>query len=231
MSQHQKAQKLHHDKTSLEREFRVNDSVYVRNFGRGEKWIPGEIVKSTGPVSYKVKTNDGLLVSRHADQIKVTCADQEFESITPPSSDQLRPVVHSIPKSVVVENSEPKTVVPSIPKSVVFENSEPKTVVPSIPRSVVFENSEPKTVVPSIPKSVVFENSEPKTVVPSIPRSVVFENSEPKTVATGPRNTVISNDAQQSESETVSGKSLGSTSQPPLRRSERRVKAPDKLDL
>ena len=137
----------------------MNDSVYVRNFGRGEKWIPGEIVKSTGPVSYKVKTNDGLLVRRHADQIKVTCADQEFESITPPSSDQLRPVVHSIPKSVVVENSEPKT------------------------------------------------------------------------VATGPRNTGISNDAQQSESETVSGQSLGSPSPPPLRRSERRVKAPDKLDL
>ena len=137
----------------------MNDSVYVRNFGGGEKWIPGEIVKSTGPVSYKVKTNDGLLVRRHADQIKVTCADQEFESITPPSSDQLRPVVHSIPKSVVVENSEPKT------------------------------------------------------------------------VATGPRNTGISNDAQQSESETVSGQSLGSPSPPPLRRSERRVKAPDKLDL
>ena len=148
VSQHQQAQKLHHDKTSLEREFGVNDSVYVRNFGRGEKWIPGEIVKSTGPVSYKVKTNDGLLVRRHADQIKVTCADQEFESITPPSSDQLRPVVHSIPKSVVVENSEPKT------------------------------------------------------------------------VATGPRNTGISNDAQQSESETVSGQSLGSPSPPPLRRSE-----------
>ena len=137
----------------------MNDSMYVRNFGRGEKWIPGEIVKSTGPVSYKVKTNDGLLVRRHADQIKVTCADQEFESITPPSSDQLRPVVHSIPKSVVVENSEPKT------------------------------------------------------------------------VATGPRNTGISNDAQQSESKTVSGQSLGSPSQPPLRRSGRRVKAPDKLDL
>ena len=137
----------------------MNDRVYVRNFGRGEKWIPGEIVKSTGPVSYKVKTNDGLLVRRHADQIKVTCADQEFESITPPSSDQLRPVVHSIPKSVVVENCEPKT------------------------------------------------------------------------VATGPRNTGISNDAQQSESETVSGQSLGSPSPPPLRRSERRVKAPDKLDL
>ena len=160
VSQHQQAQKLHHDKTSLEREFGVNDRVYVRNFGRGEKWIPGEIVKSTGPVSYKFKTNDGLLVRRHADQIKVTCADQEFESIiTPPSSDQLRPVVHSIPKSVVVENSEPKT------------------------------------------------------------------------VATGPRNTGISNDAQQSESETVSGQSLGSPSPPPLRRSERRVKAPDKLDL
>ena len=79
------------------------------------------------------KTNDGLLVRRHADQIKVTCADQEFETITPPSSDQLRPVVHSIPNSVVVENSEPKT------------------------------------------------------------------------VAAGPRNTGISNDAQQSESETVSG--------------------------
>lgn len=111
VSQHQHAQKRNHDKTAIEREFAVNDSVYVRNFGRGEKWIPGEIVQSTGPVSYKVKTDDGLLVHRHADQIKITCAEPECESISSTRSDRLAPTIQSIPKPVVVGVDESKLVV------------------------------------------------------------------------------------------------------------------------
>ena len=62
----------------------MNDSVYVRNFGRGEKWIPGQIVESTGPVSYKIKTNDGVLMRRHADHVKVTYPDVQCEPVTYP---------------------------------------------------------------------------------------------------------------------------------------------------
>ena len=45
----------------------MSDEVYVKNYGGGEKWIRGQNVQCTGPVSYKVKTNDGLLLRRHAD--------------------------------------------------------------------------------------------------------------------------------------------------------------------
>ena len=81
--QHQQAQQMNHDKTAVDREIRVNDNVYVRNFGKGDKWLPGEIVKCTGPVSYKVKTNDGIYVRRHADQVRVSCAENESESHEP----------------------------------------------------------------------------------------------------------------------------------------------------
>ncbi len=80
VSQHQQTQKICHDKSAKDREIGVNENVFVRNYSRGNKWIPGEIVQSTGPVSYKVKTSDGSLLRRHADQIKVTCSDPEIES-------------------------------------------------------------------------------------------------------------------------------------------------------
>ena len=82
VAQHQQTQKINHDKTALEREFNIQDRVYVKNFGRGDKWLPGNIVKSTGPVSYKVETDSGLLIRRHADHIRVTCAEGNDENST-----------------------------------------------------------------------------------------------------------------------------------------------------
>ena len=107
VSQHQCKQKLNYDRTSSEREFGIHDSVYVRNYGKGERWIPGQIVESTGPVSYKVRANDGLLMRRHADQIRVTCA-QEYESDTPLSSDT-SDIPLSDSKSVVVDLGKPES--------------------------------------------------------------------------------------------------------------------------
>ena len=107
VSQHQCKQKLNYDRTSSEREFGIHDSVYVKNYGKGERWIPGQIVESTGPVSYKVRANDGLLMRRHSDQIRVTCA-QEYESDTPLSSDTSDiPLPDS--KSVVVDLGKPES--------------------------------------------------------------------------------------------------------------------------
>ncbi|KAK3798399.1 hypothetical protein RRG08_041699 [Elysia crispata] len=47
VSQRQCKQKLNYDRTSGEREFGIHDSVYVRNYGKGEIWISGQIVEST----------------------------------------------------------------------------------------------------------------------------------------------------------------------------------------
>lgn len=96
--QHQRSQKFNHDKTAREREIRVDDNVYVKNFGKGEKWLRGQIVECTGPVSYKIRMGQGTLVRRHADQIKITCAEDDHESITPTLDDWSRPNELSVPK-------------------------------------------------------------------------------------------------------------------------------------
>ncbi|XP_043917844.1 uncharacterized protein K02A2.6-like [Protopterus annectens] len=62
-------QKEHHDRRRRERSFLAGDAVMTRNFSYGPKWIPGFIVKSTGPLSYQVRLNGDLLVRRHVDQI------------------------------------------------------------------------------------------------------------------------------------------------------------------
>lgn len=45
--------------------------MLTRNFSFGPKWILGLIVSVTGPVSYKVRLEDGSVVRRHVDQILV----------------------------------------------------------------------------------------------------------------------------------------------------------------
>ena len=47
-----------------------NTKVFVKNFAPGPKWLPGIIIKSTGPVSYVVVLNDGREVRRHVDHIR-----------------------------------------------------------------------------------------------------------------------------------------------------------------
>ena len=44
-------QKEQHDATAKHRELQVGDRVFARNYGPGEKWLPGTIERQTGPVS------------------------------------------------------------------------------------------------------------------------------------------------------------------------------------
>ena len=44
--------------------------MYVKNHRSGDPWLPGEIVKVTGPVSYRVKMADGSTVSSHQDYLR-----------------------------------------------------------------------------------------------------------------------------------------------------------------
>ena len=41
----------------------------MRNFGRGETWLAGD-VQTLGPVSFQVRLTDGRLVRRHQNQIR-----------------------------------------------------------------------------------------------------------------------------------------------------------------
>ena len=63
------------------RQFEVGEKVYAKNF-HGPKWITGRIVKVTGPVSYQIETDEGLLLRRHVDQLRRQYADETSESDT-----------------------------------------------------------------------------------------------------------------------------------------------------
>ena len=63
-------QKIAHDKNVKQRNFLVGDSVIVRNFGSGSKWIAGKVSSSRGPVSLQVLLNDGRTVHRHFDHVR-----------------------------------------------------------------------------------------------------------------------------------------------------------------
>ena len=65
--------------------FNVKDNVMVRNYSRGDKWIPAVITEKTGPVSYRCETGNGIKIKRHQDQmIERTVSEvNESEPIEP----------------------------------------------------------------------------------------------------------------------------------------------------
>lgn len=65
----QRAQKEHHDNTKKERIFAEGDSVLVKNFSPGPKWKKAHIESRTGPLSYTVKCEDGVVTRRHVDYL------------------------------------------------------------------------------------------------------------------------------------------------------------------
>ena len=52
-----------------QREFRVGDLVYARNYATGPKWLPGRIGESSGNVLFTVVLMDGCQVRKHTDQL------------------------------------------------------------------------------------------------------------------------------------------------------------------
>ncbi|KAG1937540.1 retrotransposable element [Pimephales promelas] len=84
----QQKQKESHDKSCKLRSFEVGDSVYVRNYGGGTKWIPAVVECCTGPLSYKTVLGHGLTVKRHVDQIRKRCTDEMLETALPTENEQ-----------------------------------------------------------------------------------------------------------------------------------------------
>ena len=64
----QETQKVQFNKVSREKDFKEQEKVWVRNYNGENKWIPGIIIKKTGPVSYQVTVEHDHLWKRHADQ-------------------------------------------------------------------------------------------------------------------------------------------------------------------
>ena len=62
--------KVSHDRSSRLTYFVKGETVYVQNFGTGQRWMPAVVQEVTGPVSFLVKLQDGRLMRRHQDHLR-----------------------------------------------------------------------------------------------------------------------------------------------------------------
>ena len=65
----QARQKNQHDQHSRSRRLSVGGGVQARNYSGNRKWTPGTIIQQTGPVSARIKLENGDIVWRHQDQL------------------------------------------------------------------------------------------------------------------------------------------------------------------
>ena len=80
----QERQKSCHDRSPVLRAFSVTDTVFVKNFsGVPPRWLPGKVLRVTGPLSYEVELLDGHIVRRHVDAVK----SRTMEEISPDASE------------------------------------------------------------------------------------------------------------------------------------------------
>lgn len=103
----QDKQKQQHDQHARSRSFNPGDKVLIRNYTDSVMWLPGKIVASTGPISYKVKFDrDGRIARRHQDQLRKGCFvnDQSSEVQLPPSDDFVFPSSSSNIESTELTN-------------------------------------------------------------------------------------------------------------------------------
>ena len=70
VEQKQQQQKQNHDAHAVSHQFQVEEEVYFKDFRPGHTWLQGKIVKCSGPVSYRIKLNNGQLVRRHQDHLR-----------------------------------------------------------------------------------------------------------------------------------------------------------------
>ena len=85
----QSAQKSAHDGKQKARKFAVSDTVFVKNFQSGEKWLPGIIAKVLGTRTYLVKLNLGKTVRRHLNHVKA----RKNDAVELPKDDFIMPPI------------------------------------------------------------------------------------------------------------------------------------------
>ncbi|KFD49780.1 hypothetical protein M513_09375 [Trichuris suis] len=73
------------------RRFTAGDSVYMRSYKEGEKWIPASITGVTGPRSYTLRTSGGVNERRHIDQIRGRSLETNGDPSTEETSDKESP--------------------------------------------------------------------------------------------------------------------------------------------
>ena len=81
----QESQKRHRDRHTKTRTFSVGDPVFVCDLPSKDNWLPGTILRTSGPSTFDVTLVDGRTVRRHVDHLRARIPDTN----TPPSLDDL----------------------------------------------------------------------------------------------------------------------------------------------
>ena len=83
--QQSQSQQMTHDFHASDREIVEGDRVYARNFAprAAAKWLPGEVVQKSGPLSCQVQLQDRTVWKRHQDHVRKRFTEQSEEVTTP----------------------------------------------------------------------------------------------------------------------------------------------------
>ena len=80
----QERQKNQQDQHSRLRRLSVGGGVQTRNYSGNRKWTPGTIIQQTGPVSARIKLENGDIFRRYQDQL-MALESQPIGELVPPS--------------------------------------------------------------------------------------------------------------------------------------------------
>ena len=76
----QEKQMVQHDQHAKARHFQEGQNVMVRDFHPSKpKWVPGKVIKQTGPLSYVVNVGIGLDWKRHVDHLRESSSETDVE--------------------------------------------------------------------------------------------------------------------------------------------------------
>ena len=115
----------------------MDDLVYAENFSNPPpKWIPGKITKVTGPLSYQVELESGLVVHRRVNSLqsrKPTATTTESSVVHLPDSGEVDPLIlpdlQTVQPAATPPTSAPSMVQPAPPTQFTF-SATPTTAAP-----------------------------------------------------------------------------------------------------
>ena len=140
----QQEQKVRHDERARQKSFSVGDAVFAKNFGAGDRWLPGKIVKVAGPVSFHVQLEDGRQRKCHQDQLRARVVGNGSPEVAPLTTDESFP---SLPSSSgdLVGAREQGSMLPEAPAPAGEQPQEPSDPSPVDSSSVPSQSEETST--------------------------------------------------------------------------------------
>ena len=104
-------QKTTYDQLVKDREFHVNDPVFVRNFSAtGPTWLPGTIMEVRGGLTFHIEMDDGRVFRRHINHIRrrtcsslTTHANEGADDFLPPPTTSSNLTANALPAPIASE--------------------------------------------------------------------------------------------------------------------------------